>query len=547
MMKKFKKLISCIIAAVMILAMGVTAFAAQPGGDTGEQSAYTITINNNKDNGDHTYEAYQVFAGDLAEGSSTLTNIEWGKGVNSTALLAALKADETLKAYFAGAKTAEDVAAALANDAFQDDNAFTQAFAKVVGVNLSKTVAGTSVQKEQDYTITVKEQGYYLVKDKDASLDKETAAYTRFILQVVKDVTVTPKTDIPTVEKRVKDVNDSDADLSNVETAPWQDSADWDIGDDVPFQITGTMPTTLADYDTYSYKFTDTLSKGFSFNNDVKVYKVPAQGERTEITSSFEVNAGAYDETNGTTITITCEDVKEAGVTAADKIVVEYTANLTENAVIGSQGNPNKVYLEYSNNPNGTGTGKTPEDGVIVFTYKVDVNKVDEEGNPLEGAEFTLEKYNAAEAQWESKTLVTSNKDDKTGVVFTATGIDDGWYRLVETKAPADYNKIEDIYFTVEANHVTSGDLNQLELQSIVASQTDDVGTKLEGDEVKATFSTLTDEGSNTLGVTTDIENKKGTVLPETGGIGTKIFYAVGALLMIGAVVLLISRKRSAR
>ena len=538
-MKKIKRLISCMLAAVMVLALGMTVSAA--GG------TYTITINNNKDNGNHTYEAYQVFAGDLAEGSSTLTNIEWGEGVNGTALLAALQADETLKGYFTDAKTAEDVAAALADEAFQYDNNLTQAFAKVVGANLSGTVAGTSTKSEQAYTITVKKQGYYLVKDKDASLDEETAAYTRFILQVVKDVTVTPKTDIPTVEKKVKDVNDSDADLSNVETADWQDSADWDIGDDVPFQITGTMPTTLADYDTYSYKFTDTLSKGFSFNNDVKVYKVTAQGERTEITSSFEVNAGAYDETNGTTITITCEDVKAAGVTAADKIVVEYTANLTENAVIGSQGNPNKVYLEYSNNPNGTGTGKTPEDGVIVFTYKVDVNKVDEEGNPLEGAEFTLEKYNAAEAQWEFKTLVTSNKDDKNGVVFTATGIDDGWYRLVETKAPADYNKIEDIYFTVEANHVTSGDLYQLVLQSIAASQTDDVGTKLEGDAIKATFGTLTDEGSNTLGVTTDIENKKGTVLPETGGIGTKIFYVVGALLMIGAAVLFISRRRSAR
>ena len=539
-MKKIKRLISCMLALVMVLALGMTVSAA--GG------TYTITIDNDKDNGNHTYEAYQVFEGDLAEGSSTLTNIEWGAGVNGTDLLDALQADGTLKEFFADAETAEDVAAALADDAFQYDNSLTQAFAKVVGANLSETVAGTSTQSEQAYTITVQEQGYYLVKDKDASLDEETAAYTRFILQVVNNVTVTPKTDIPTVEKKVKDVNDSEADLSNVEAASWQDSADWDIGDDVPFQITGTMPTTLADYGTYSYKFTDTLSKGFSFNNDVKVYKVTDGGERTEITGFFQVNAGAYDETNGTTITITCEDVKAAGVTAADdKIVVEYTANLTENAVIGSQGNPNKVYLEYSNNPNGTGTGKTPEDGVIVFTYKVDVNKVDEKGNPLEGAQFTLEKYNAAEAQWEFKALVTSNKDDKNDVVFTATGIDDGWYRLVETKAPADYNKIEDIYFTVEANHVTSGDLNQLVLQSIAASQTDDEGKKLEGDAIKATFGTLTDEGSNTLGVTTDIENKKGTVLPETGGIGTKIFYVVGALLMIGAAVLFISRRRSAR
>lgn len=545
-MKKLKRIFSLMIAVVMVLAMGVTVSA-----DATTQ--HTITINNNvaNDNESHVYEAYQIFVGTLTESNNSqiLTDIDWGTGVNGSDLLAELKTDSTLASYFTEATDAAGVAEALADtDVFSNDNANAQAFAKIVNKHLTATKA-TSTADGSTYTISVTGDGYYLIKDQDGSLNNDDSAYTRLILQVVSDVTVNPKASVPTVEKKVKDVNDSD----DVQTAPWQDSADWDIGDTVPFRLTGTMPSTLADYATYNYKFTDTLSKGFTYNSgSITVNVVKSDGtEEVDITSQCLITHSTYNETNGTTITVEISNVKtleDVTVEATDKIVVEYTAQLTTNAVIGALGNPNKVYLEYSNNPNGTGTGKTPEDGVIVFTYEVEVNKVDEAGNPLEGAEFTLEKYNATSDRWDSKTVVIGDKDDKNGVVFTATGIDDGWYRLVETKTPAGFNSIEPIYFVVEATHVTTGDFNDLILSALTASQTkSEDQNKLTGNDVTAEFTSKLDAGSNITGVTTDVENRQGTTLPETGGIGTRIFYAVGAVLMIGAAVILITRKRTAK
>ncbi|HJC15743.1 MAG TPA: isopeptide-forming domain-containing fimbrial protein [Candidatus Fusicatenibacter intestinigallinarum] len=550
-MKKLKRIFSLMIAAVMVLAMNVTVFAA-------DTTQYIITINNNvaNDNESHTYEAYQVFSGTLTtqENTKILTDIQWGTGVNGEALLAALKDENsTLNSYFEDVTTAAGVAEKLADtNVFSDNNENAKAFAKIVNANVTTTKATSTVSQSnsKQYTITVTGAGYYMIKDQDNSLDNDDSAYTRLILKVVSNVTVNPKASVPIVEKKVKDVNDSDADLDDVETAPWQDSADWDIGDTVPFQLKGTMPSTLADYTTYNYKFTDTLSKGFSYNSDsITVNVVKSDGTKVEITRQSKITASTYDDANGTTITVEITDVKKlTGVTVetTDKIVVEYTAQLTTNAVIGSLGNPNKVYLEYSNNPNGAGTGKTPEDGVIVFTYKVEVNKVDEAGDPLEGAEFTLEKYNATNATWESKTVVKGDKDEDKGVVFTATGIDDGWYRLVETKTPQGFNSIDPIYFVVEATHVTSGDLDNLVLSALEASQTESENqNKLTGNDVTAQFTSITENGSNITGVTTNVENRQGTTLPETGGIGTRIFYAVGAILMIGAAVVLISRKRT--
>lgn len=549
-MKKLKRIFSLMIAVVMVMAMGVTVSA-----DAKTQHTITIRKDVANDGESHEYEAYQIFVGTLTQSNNTqiLTDIEWGEGVNGDALLTELKSDSTLGRHFTDADGAADVAEALADtDVFSDDNANAQAFAKIVNNNLTGKKA-TSTANDGTYTISVTGDGYYLIKDKDKSLDNDDSAYTRLILEVVSDVTVSPKASVPTVEKKVKDVNDSDASLDDVQTAPWQDSADWDIGDTVPFQLTGTMPSTLADYATYNYKFTDTLSKGFTYNSgSITVNVVKNDGtEGVDITSQCLITPSTYNETNGTTITVEISDVKtleDVTVEATDKIVVEYTAQLTSNAVIGALGNPNKVYLEYSNNPNGTGIGKTPEDGVIVFTYEVEVNKVDEAGNPLEGAEFILEKYNATNSLWDSKTVVKGNKDNKNGVVFTATGIDDGWYRLVETKTPAGFNSIEPIYFVVEATHVTTGDFNDLILSALTASQTkSEDQTKLTGNDVTAEFTSKVDAGSHITGIKTDVENRQGTTLPSTGGIGTRIFYAVGAVLMIGAAVTLITRKRSAK
>ena len=238
-------------------------------------------------------------------------------------------------------------------------------------------------------------------------------------------------------------------------------------------------------------------------------------------------------------MTVSCDNVKALGAGDNSVITVEYTATLNEGAVLGSKGNPNKVYLEFSNNPNQNQggepeTGKTPEDVVIVFTYKTVINKVDQDKNPLPGAEFALEKFVASAkgdveykgvlGSWAEKSVIKNNA----GTIFTFNGLDDGEYRIKETATPAGYNTVADIYFTVTAEHEILSDNPAL--------------TGLSGDEGTGELIFTADEQEGSL--TTDIENKKGTTLPETGGIGTTVFYILGSVLVLGAVVLLITKKR---
>ena len=482
-MKHGKKFASLLLALVMVLGLSITASAA----DT-----YSITINNSAEG--HTYEAYQIFTGDLS--GTTLSNIVWGSGVSEagqTELGDAATKAETLKT-----------------------EADAKAFAKEVAPYLTTAAGSASTVTDGKYVISGLAAGYYLVKDRDNSLTGNDA-YTDYIIKVVGNATATPKSDVPEVEKKVKDTNDSTG-----ETSGWQDSADHDIGDSVPFQLKATLANNVSSYTTYKVVFHDTLSKGLTYNTDAKVYIGGTETNGFTVTAT--VNA---DET--TTLTVSCDDVKALGAGNSSVITVEYTATLNNNAVLGSAGNPNKVYLEYSNNPNkseagNNETGNTPEDVVIVFTYKTIINKVDGEDKPLTGAEFTLEKYNKETDKWEAITVVKS--DD--GTTFTFSGLDDGKYRLTETTTPAGYNTIDPIEFTVTAAHDVLSDNPAL--------------TSLSGNATTGTltFTSNTTEGS----LSANVVNKAGATLPETGGIGTTIFYVVGGILVVGAVVLLVARKR---
>ena len=376
-MKKTRKILSLILALSLVLAMGVSAYAAD---------SYTITVNNSSPG--HTYEASQVFTGDL-NASGVLSNIKWGAGINSAALLTALKADATVGTYFTDCTTAADVAAAM--DGLVNDSTQAKAIAQIVGSHLSTSIAGTSVEGTNTYTISPLAAGYYLVKDRDDSVNSEGDFYTRFILEVVGDVSITPKGEIPTVTKKVKDVNDS---VENSSTG-WQDSADYDIGDAIPFELTGTLPTNYDDYSSYTYIFHDTMSMGLTLNpGDIKVF---ADGVKIDASKYTIVTTGLADDC---TFEVRFADLKTiSSITADSEIVIDYTATLNNNAVLGSDGNPNLVSLEYSNNPNINGegdTGNTPKDTVIVFTYKTVINKVDKDNVALTGAEFILQKYIAA-------------------------------------------------------------------------------------------------------------------------------------------------------
>ena len=507
-MKRWKLFLATALALVLTASVSLPVLAA--GG------TYTITIQNSASG--HTYEAYQIFTGTLStvEEQTVLTDVTWGSGIQSAQFLEALKADGTIGAHYAACTTAADVAQALSDNAGD-----AEAFAALAGDYLSSPT-GTSTPGSGTYTIAGLAPGYYLVKDQDGTT---VDAYTSYILKLVGDVTVTPKSDVPTSQKKVKDIDDS----TQTNYTGWQDSADHDIGDAIPFQISATLPDNYDDYTTYSMTFHDTQSSGLTFNPDSVTVYVGSEGNTID-SQYYEVNANPVDDC---TFEIVFENLKAvSGVTInpGSTIYVEYTSTLNENAVLGSAGNPNTMHLTYSNNPNGTGTGQTPDDKVIVFTYQVVVNKVDPENMPLAGAQFTLEKYDADSADWTSVGEATLSGEDTT---FTFTGLDDGQYRLTETQTPAGYNTIDPITFTVTAAHDETSDNPQLTSLSGNA----DTGT--------ITFTPALPTGS----LTTNVVNEAGAVLPSTGGMGTTVFYVAGAVLVLGAgaclVLRQIKRKRS--
>ena len=495
-MKHIKRLASVLLALVMAVALAIPAFA--------DETTYSITINNSAEG--HTYEAYQIFTGDLATdeaGKKILSNIVWGSGISEagqTALADAAAKAETLKT-----------------------EADAKAFAKEVAPYLTTAAGSASTVSDGKYVISGLAAGYYLVKDQDASLAGDSDAYTEYIIKVVADVTADPKSSVPTVEKKVKDTNDSTG-----ETSGWQDSADYDIGDSVPFQLKATLANNVSAYTTYKVVFHDTLSKGLTYNNDAKVYIDSKETNGFTVTST--VNGDGT-----TTLTISCDDVKALGAGNSSVITVEYHATLNSNAAVK---NDNKVYLEYSNNPNKSGeggneTGNTPEDTVVVFTYETIINKVDGENKPLTGAEFTLEKKilgddpATTEGETEYWKTVTVVKNDE-GTTFTFTGLDDGTYKLTETVTPAGYNTIDPIEFTITATHTDGDAPNLTVLQGAAAA------------ESEITFTPDLAKGS----LSADVVNKSGATLPETGGMGTTVFYVVGSVLVLGAGVLLVTKKR---
>lgn len=516
MKHKLSKLTSLFLAVAMALAMVFTAVPAKAANKQVDTSA----------TGGHTFTAYEILKGTQATDSNELAVTDWGDGIDSTAFLTEVK---TVKdgdtAPFANVTDAKSFADVLAN--YQDKSDVANAIAKIADKHTKGT--GTAVTPGT----TQLDAGYYLIKDTTANLTGEDA-YNPSVLYLPKHevVNIESKADVPTVEKKVKDTNDSEANS----TTDWQKSADYDIGDQVPYQITGTLPSNFAEYDTYYYKFTDTMSKGLKYTaENARIYAVNGT-QRTEITSAFTEDPGTYSETAGTTVTWTCNDLKSienVTITKGTKIVVEYEAQLCDKAVIGSAGNPNTVNLEFSNNPNNGGDsnhGKTPDKTCIVFTYKVVVDKTDGK-SPLGGAAFKLEKKLADGSYTTVKEFTADDITDKP-TTFSFEGLDDGTYKLTETITPPGYNTIDPVEFKVvstkNADDSTSAAL-----------------TNLNGEKISGNITLTSDKTEGSL--TTEVVNEKGSTLPSTGGIGTTIFYVVGGILVAGAAILLITRRRTER
>lgn len=502
-MKKLKKLGSVLLALAVMFVMTSTAFA------TGETTpTYKITLTGTATG--HTYDVYQIFTGDVSgEGPDyVLSNISYGKN------------------YVAENKKVGDLVPKTDIEAITNADTFAQS------IVLTNDQPFTSVDSAVNSTeISGLPGGYYLIKDRSAVTGNDSS--TKFILQVVGNKSVQIKSGVPSVEKKIAS---GDARL---------DVADYSIGDKVSFEIKGTLPSNYADYSSYKYVFEDTLSKGLTYNSDAEVYVLNG-ATLTKIESGFSANI------SGNTLTISCDNLKDSAlpntITKDSYIVVKYTATLNENANIGNAGNENKVVLHFSNNPNtgGSGqTGTTPEDKVVVFTYELDVTKVDgaDEKIKLKDAEFKLrsgEKW----AIVDSNNKITGWSDTEAGGstvksgengLFKIIGLDAGEYYLKEIKAPEGYNLMDS---EVKVEIIPGYDSNQY------GNYTGTPAAVLTSLQIKVNDGTPSDGVLSSGIVTTTVVNNAGTVLPSTGGIGTTLFYVIGGVLVLAAIVLLVTRRR---
>ena len=520
--RRLSAIITAVAAVVLALALVPTAYAA---------TSHTISITNQKgEASSHSFAAYKVFSGTYNSSTSQLTGISWGDGVNGDELLQALKDDKSVGDFFKSATDAPTAAAAMADitDAKQ-----VEALAKVIGDHLG-TVSTTSTNG----VITVPSDGYYFVKDTtDADKVPNGETYSRYILRVAgEDVTISSKSEVTTSNKHVKEKNDSEANTSE-ELAGWRGVADYDMGDQVPFELVGKIADDYDYYDSYYFEFDDTYNKDqLGEAKDVKVFV-----GNTELSESQRTAAGYKLTQSEGSFTIEFTDLKKIVdadgkplVHAGDSISVEYTAELLTGANIGAAGNVNTSHTVFSNNPNNKDSkGRTPDHTTKVFTYQLVINKVDEAGNPLKGADFILYKLDREDGTYKEVPTKVDGVDLKTvsadGATFTFKGLDEGKYKLHESKTPKGYNTISDIEFAI-------------------SSTTDDDAQTLTGLSGKAAdgtaeFTPDIKEGS----VTTTIQNSSGSILPSTGGMGTTVLYAAGAAIVVAAGVGLAIRRNKRR
>ena len=475
-MKLSRKILSLVLALVMVMGLAATAFAEE-GGETTTNGSITIT----NALGGETYNAYQIL---------------YLESYNAEKNIYAYKANPAWKDWLKEESQKQYVSINDQGYVTWVEGASAADFAKAAKGQLSgKTVAGSAKPiADGPATISDLQLGYYLVDSTVGALCELNTTNP--------NMTITDKNERPTIEKKVQE----DFDES------WGDVNDADIGQTVNFKSTVSAKPGARKYVVH-----DKMDSKLEF---VGVTSITA-GSTTLTEGDYTVvTTGLLDDC---TFHIVFTETYLDSITADTNIVINYTAKLTSDAVAGT-GYVNETWLDYGDNQH------TEHDTTTTYTWKLPIYKYHMDGETktaLAGAEFILYKGSEENREYaqvtngkltgwtKEKTEATKLVSDAKGMI-EVEGLDADTYYLEETKAPRGYNKL--------AGHV------KVEISHTVIDAPAHMTHTLKQDE--------------TVVEKVEIENKSGTLLPETGGIGTTIFYVLGSILVIGAVVLLVTRKR---
>lgn len=527
-----------------VMAPVTMAFAAEANG--------SVTINNVAGNATE-FKGYQIFNADV-DNDGNVSNITWASTEVQDAVEKVVNADKS----YTG-KTAQDAADWIAKKVGDEGSSVVfnstayKIAAAVDGLTAEKTTANGAASGLA--------HGYWLFVTKADTIN-EGEAGTSPIFTVVGStpVKVSEKTGIPTVEKKIV----SDADDAE------HDAADSRIGQDVTYNLYGSVAENFDKYETYFYQFSDQISKGLTLQDGAEVYLYAnkkdakddlARTKGTKITDNFVKKASAEADADGNkTTTWTCGDLKKVdGVTKDSCIVVSYKAKINSEATVGDNaGNTNTVKLEYSNNPMTNDYGTTVPDEVKTYTYGLKLNKVDlGTENALPKAKFTIKVKTAADSSLMGKYVQSDGTlgDDAykftTGDdgAFAVTGLGAGTYTVEETDAPENYDKVAPFDFTIKSKSEsgTSGESSDAEKYVLSASSNQVIiGTpnnKKGDNKLEAEADTATNN-DGTFNIT--VGDTKHVGLPLTGLNGvTFTWIAGGAVLCIGVAHLIRSRKQA--
>lgn len=564
-MKHIKKFASFLLALVMVLAMAIPTYAAEATGSIKINGTDNVSV------AGKTFNAYKI-----------LDVKDYTAGTEDTAGTVVYTVPEAMKSFYNERYSLTgnegDYDAQVVAKISAEDDMFSFATAALAAAKIAKIAPTTAKAEESASSVTIKDLplGYYVVEDTGSN--KPVSA---LILDTTNpNVDVNIKADKPSIDKKIVE---GDTEVKHNNAA---------VGDTVSYKVTSKVPD-MTGYKKYYFVINDTLSKGLTFNDDVAIY----MGDQTEgnklAKNAYSVTKSTDQTTGETKVEIVFKDFINYEDRKETPIIVTYSATVNENAVIGDKGNPNTVKLQYSNNPNETvegdpgnpdkpknPIGETPESETRTYVTDVELIKVDSKNNRLTGAEFKIEgeKLNtvlvrkdvytesAEGTYWKlkdgsyttddpngagmnkdlyedtSKKYSKSTTTEKTvkaeqvvykGVVgadgvLRFAGLSAGTYTITEVKAPNGYNLLKDP-ITVTIGFNTPG--TEAATTDGIWSYTWNNGTNNGGNVTSR---------SNTVTVT----NLSGAELPSTGGIGTTIFYVLGSILLIGAVVLLVTKKR---